>query len=143
VLWKYRGLGQLPAFHSGAGGGVSAAAAAPLALANPFTKYVHLDWGVLRQNLDALREFFWSVRPLEVIPFAGAIAIARRSWPKAALVFFWFAAFLIVKGTDPHARVEDASFWRLMLPSLPAYLLLLAAIPLLVPRFAPALVRRF
>jgi hypothetical protein len=142
LVWKQRGLGQLPAFESSPGG-TSLAAVVPLGLANPFDKYFHLDWGVLRQNLDVLREFFWSVRPLEVIPFVGALAIARRSWPKAALVFFWFMAYLLVKGTDPHARVEDASFWRLLMPSFPAYLLLLAAIPLLIPRFAPALARRF
>src|SRR5207249_11658118 len=109
----------------------------------PLHRYVHVDWGVMRQNLDVLREVFWSVRPLEWIPFAGAIAIARRSIPKALLVSGWFAAFLVVKGTDPRARVEDASFFRLMMPSLPAYLLLLAAMPLLVPTLGPALAARF
>ena len=69
---------------------------------------MHVDWSVMRQNLDVLREFFWSVRPLEWIPIAGLVAIARRSAPKALLVAGWFAAFLVVKGTDPRARVEDA-----------------------------------
>ena len=71
------------------------------------------------------------------------IAIGRRSWPKALLVFGWFAAFFVLKGTSSHAKVEDASFFRLMMPSLPAFILLLAAVPLLVPGLPAAMVRRF
>jgi Dolichyl-phosphate-mannose-protein mannosyltransferase len=139
ALWKQRGLGQLPAFSSYGGehGHVAAAGVVlPLgSLTTPFHKYISLDWGQLQSNLDGLREFFWAVRPLEFVPFAGLLAIGRRSWPKAALVFFWFMTFLLIKGTDEKANVEDASFFRLLMPSFPAFLLLLAAIPLLVPAF--------
>jgi hypothetical protein len=41
-----------------------------------------------------------------------------------------------VKGFSPRATIESGSFWRLLMPAWPAYLLLLAAIPLLVPTFA-------
>ncbi len=139
ALWKQRGLGQLPAFSSyGGDNGHLAAAGASLplkSLTTPFHKYVSVNWGHLQENLDGLREFFWAVRPLEFVPFAGLLAIGRRSWPKALLVFFWLATFLAIKGTDIKANVEDASFFRLMMPSFPAFLLLLAAIPLLVPAF--------
>ncbi|HKP19051.1 MAG TPA: glycosyltransferase family 39 protein [Gaiellaceae bacterium] len=140
AIWKQRGLGELPAF-AGYGGGSTRtlAAAGPVvpvgSLLTPFRKYVDLDWHQLHENLDEIREFFWAVRPLEWVPLAGLLAIGRRSWPKALLVFGWFAAYLVIKGTSEQASVEDASFFRLLMPSFPAFLLLLAAVPLLVPSF--------
>jgi hypothetical protein len=41
--------------------------------------------------------------------------------------------FLVAKATYVPASVEDASFWRIMMPAFPAYLLLAAAVVLLVP----------
>jgi hypothetical protein len=138
ALWKQRGLGQLPAFASYGGPGTVAAVDPGLPLASlftPFRKYVDLNWHQLHENIDGVREFFWAVRPLEWVPLAGLLAIGRRSWPKALLVFGWFATFLVIKGTSDQASLEDASFFRLLMPSFPAFLLLLAAIPLLVPTF--------
>ena len=139
ALWKERGLGQLPAFASlGGSHGQPATVAAGLpleSLTTPFSKYIDLNWGQLHKNIDGVREFFWAVRPLEFVPLAGLLAIGRRSWPKAVLVFSWFAIFLIAKGTGDQASVEDASFFRLLMPSFPAFLLLLASLPLLVPDF--------
>jgi hypothetical protein len=105
-------------------------------LLSPVHRYVDLDWHHLHQNIDGVREFFWAVRPLEFVPLAGLLAIGRRSWPKAVLVFGWFITFLLIKGTDQKANIEDASFFRLLMPSFPAFLLLLASIPLLVPAFS-------
>jgi hypothetical protein len=140
ALWKQRGLGQLPAFASygSDNGGVAAAGVnLPLAsLTEPFQKYIDLNWGHLQQNMDGVREFFWAVRPLQFVPLAGVLAIGRRSWPKAVLIFFWFAIFFVVKGTSDEANIESASFFRLLMPAFPAFLLLLASIPLLVPTFA-------
>jgi Dolichyl-phosphate-mannose-protein mannosyltransferase len=141
AVWKQRGLGELPVF-SGAGGGsggklAAIGAQAPLgSLLSPVNKYVNLDWHQLHRNLDGLREFFWAVRPLEFVPFAGLLAIGRRSWPKAILIFAWFMTFFLVKGTSENANIEDASFFRLLMPSFPAFLLLLASIPLLMPTFS-------
>ncbi len=140
AVWKQRGLGELPAL-SGYGGTRSGSPAAvgasiPLGgLLTPIHKYVNLNWHQLQQNIDGIREFFWAVRPLEWMLLAGLLAIGRRSWPKAVLIFGWFATFLIIKGTDDKANISDASFLRLLMPSFPAFLLLLAAIPLLVPAF--------
>ena len=140
ALWKQRGLGELPAFASmgGSGGSMAAIGAdAPIgSLFSPVHRYVSLDWHHLHQNIDGVREFFWAVRPLEFVPLAGLLAIGRRSWPKAVLVFGWFITFLVIKGTDDKANIEDASFFRLLMPSFPAFLLLLASIPLLVPAFS-------
>src|SRR5262245_30873052 len=141
ALWKQRGLGELPAFASmggGSGGNVAAiGGGGPLrSVLSPVTRSIDLDWHHLHQNIDGVREFFWAVRPLEFVPLAGFLAIARRSWPKAVLVFGWFITFLLIKGTDQKANIEDASFFRLLMPSFPAFLLLLASIPLLVPAFS-------
>ena len=139
ALWKQRGLGNLPAF-AGYGGGSGTVAAVGTdfvaSLFTPFHKYVNLDWHQLHQNIDGVREFFWAVRPLEWVPLAGVIAIGRKSWPKALLVFGWFVTFLLIKGTSEEASVENASFFRLLMPSFPAFLLLLAAVPMLVPGFS-------
>jgi hypothetical protein len=151
TLWKQRGLGRSPLFQSAqpADGGELAVSGfsfplPPLApIRDWLEEHVKLDWGVLHQNLDQLREFFWAVRPLEWIPLAGLLAIGRRSWSKAVFVFGWFALFVVFKGTDPHVLVQDASFWRLMMPSYPAYLLLFAAVPLLVPTLGGRIAARW
>lgn len=131
AIWKIRGLGELPAFAFPET--TLAASPADVVAANPLTRYINFDWGQLNNNLDQLREFFWSARLLEWAPIAGGIALARRSVPHAVLVSVWFWAYLIGKGTAQVASVESGSFWRLLMPALPAYALLLAALPLLVP----------
>jgi hypothetical protein len=145
AVWKQRGLGANPALALGDGElAFASAALAPLAsLFDPLTKYIHFDWDQFTQNRDVMREFFWSVRPLDYLPFAGAIALARRSLPKAALVFVWWGGYLLVKGASPIARVEDGSFFRLVMPAFPAFFLLTISIPLLVPTLGPKLWQRF
>jgi hypothetical protein len=145
AVWKERGLGQVPALADGAYPLAAALGAAlPLAsLADSVTRYLTVDWDALGVNLDLLREFGWSVRVAEWVPLAGLVAVGRRSIPKAALLGVWFFAFLLVKGGSDKARVEDASFFRLLMPSFPAYVLLLALIPLLVPTLGPRLADRF
>ena len=137
ALWKYRGLGTLPVFDaSGArvalGGTVAGLGA---------DRYVDLDFGHLHDNLDQLREFFWSARLLEFVPIAGTIALARRSLPVALLVGTWFWSFLLVKGTYELATVESGSFFRFLMPAFPAYVLLGAGLLLLVPTVGGRLVR--
>jgi Dolichyl-phosphate-mannose-protein mannosyltransferase len=143
VLWKQRGLGTQPLFA--AGGPSPAALGLPLP-GDPLAgigRYVNIDWRHLLENRDSLREFFWAIRPLQWVAIAGVLAIGRRSWPKAALVALWLGAFLVVKGTSDQASVEDASFWRLMMPSFPAFVFLLASVPLLVPKLGAAIATRF
>ena len=110
--------------------------AAPLGVSVDVGRYVDLDWTNFRSNMAQLREFFWSARVLQWLPFAGAFAVARRSLPLAGLLAGWFAAFLLVKGTPPQSTVESGSFFRLLMPAYPAYFLLGAALPLLVPGVA-------
>ena len=87
--------------------------------------------------MDQLREFFLSARVAQWAPIAGLVAVLRvRRGPIAALLAGWLAAFLVVKGFSPRATIESGSFWRLLMPAWPAYLLLFASIPLLVPTLA-------
>jgi hypothetical protein len=59
------------------------------------------------------------------------------------MLLAWLVSFLLVKGTFEHASVGTGSFWRLLMPAWPAYLLLVAAIPLLLPVWGRALASRF
>jgi hypothetical protein len=100
---------------------------------------VALHWDVFQSNMDSLREWFWSARMLQYAPFAGTFAVARRSLPAAGLLAGWFFAIAVVKGASVDSTVESGSFFRFLMPGYPAYLLLLAFIPALVP----TLLRRF
>jgi hypothetical protein len=129
ALWKYRGLGQF-----------AAAPVEPIRLAGGPADLLHRiyspklgSWEHLREVLDSLREHFWIARVLEWLPVAGCIGLLARSRRGFLLIGTWFTAFLLVKGTYFAASVEDASFFRLMMPAFPAYALLAAATVLLVP----------
>lgn len=133
ALWKQRGIGELPLFALDE---THVAAGHTLPLAETwFDRFVPLDWDVFRENMAQLREYFWSARLAQWAPLAGAIAIGRRSLPGAALLAGWLFAFVLVKGSSPVATIDSGSFFRLLLPAFPAFLLLAGAIPLLVPTF--------
>ena len=138
AVWKQRGLGELPLFALGthalaAGSGWSLPRPPSVLGAVVGANYGHFDWGRIDHNLISLREFFWSTRVYEVLPFIGAAALLRRSRPAAGLIVGWFSVFFIVKGSNELATVDSGTFFRLLMPALPAYLLLAVAIPLLVP----------
>lgn len=135
LLWKVKGLGEVPAFaleHA-----QLAAGAGTLAADLRIDRYIELDWDHWRLQMDQLREFFWSARLAQWAPFAGLVAVlSMRRWPIAALLAGWLGAFLVVKGFSTRADIQANTFWRLLMPAWPAYLLLFASIPLLVPTFA-------
>jgi hypothetical protein len=132
TLWKERGVGTIPVLAVGdsrreAGGATVGA----IGISN---HYAHIDWAQLSSSLDQIREVFWSVRLLEYLALAGAIALMRRSPVKGLFVVAWFAGYILVKGSSPLAEVPATSFWRLTVPGLVAFVLLAAAVPLLAPR---------
>jgi len=132
AFWKERTLGELPVLA------IEqvrvAAGVAPLALDVDFDRYIDLDIDHWRAQMDGLREFFWSARVAQWAPVAGLLAVLRSGrYPIAGLLGGWLAAFLVVKGMSPRGSIEDGSFWRLLMPAWPAYLLLFASIPVLVP----------
>src|SRR5688500_4559955 len=85
--------------------------------------------------MSNLREFTFSARIVQFLPLAGALAVARRSVPAAGLLLTWLLAYIVVKGSASVATIESGSYWRLVMPALPAFALLAAALPLLVPTF--------
>lgn len=98
-----------------------------------------LALGRLRDHFAGLREYFWSQRVLQWLPLAGAIAVGRRSVPLAILLGGWFGAFLLAQTSRPGVGFDDGELFRVLLPALPAYVLLAAALPLLVPTLATRL----
>jgi hypothetical protein len=133
LVWKWRGLGYVPLFHA-AGGRPLALGSAGLVGGLNTSKYFHLDWSHLAQNIDLLREHFWSGRFAVWLVIAGVVALGRRSLPAMFFLGGWFLALGIVKGADPVGSVQDSSLLRMLIAAIPAFVLLLAALPLLLPR---------
>ena len=98
-----------------------------------------LSLDALQANLAGLREYFFSQRLLQWLPLAGVIAVARRSVPVALALGGWFAGYVTFRLTSSAATFDDGEFFRLLLPALPAYVVLAAALPLLVPTLAARL----
>jgi hypothetical protein len=139
ALWKDRGLGYLPALTVEQVQVAAGTGFVPVDL----DRYLEFNWEHWRTQMDQLREFFWSARLAQWAPFAGLLAILRvRRAPIAALLGGWLGAFIAVKGFSERADIQANTFWRLLMPAWPAYLLLLAAIPLLVPTLAGRLSTR-
>lgn len=130
TLWKYRGLGTLPVIAPDSTRQALGAHELPVASYWIDAPFKLDEW---RRNMSNLREFFFSARLAQWAPFAGAIAIWRYSRPAAALLLGSSLAYFVVKGSSFVAGIENGSFWRLVMPALPLYMLLAAAIPLLVP----------
>ena len=95
--------------------------------------YLQFDWANVAAKLSQIGEVFWSIRLLEFLAIAGALALIRRSPLKGSCVVLWFVAYSIVKGNSPLASVPETSYWRLTQPGLVAFILLAAAVPLLAP----------
>jgi hypothetical protein len=143
-LWKYKGYGYLPAFHTlPQHRETRLAIAADSIITKPYHKYVDINWDHLHINLLGLGEVFWSVRVLEFLPLAGAVAVARRAPVLAVFLSVWFWVFFVIKGADVESSVDSGSFFRLLLPAIPALLVMVAAFPLLVPRYGVMLARRY
>jgi hypothetical protein len=134
TIWKERGLGYLPAFAAPAAVSALDHHLAVAAGSDTLSRYVKIDLHKLHENAIQLREYFYSVPLLEWTPIAGLLAVARRSAPIAVLLGGWLGLYVLIKGSSASATVYySGTFFRLLLPAFPAYLLLAAAVPLLVP----------
>jgi hypothetical protein len=98
-----------------------------------------LSADAFKASMAGLREYFWSARLLQWIPFAGAIAVARRSPTAAVALATWVGGYVALEAAQPGLGFEEGEFFRELLPVVPAYLLLVAAVPLLVPTLAARL----
>jgi hypothetical protein len=142
TLWKAKGLGEVPLFSLGEVRLAAGADPAVGSLTSWFDRTTNLNFDTWNQNMSNLREFTWSARVIQWLPLAGALAVARRSIPVAALLLAWLLGYVVVKGAADVATVESGSYWRLIMPALPAFVLLAAAVPLLVPTFSRRLGER-
>ena len=126
TIWKSRGLGEVPLFAQSEAVRLAAGLGDPvLASATSwFDRTVRLDPDTWRENMSNIREFTWSARVIQFLPLAGAVAVARRSVPAAGLMLTWLLGYVVIKGAADVATVESGSFWRLVMPALPAFVLL-------------------
>jgi hypothetical protein len=136
TIFKSKGLGEVPLFADGQVR-LATGLGDPVVLSPTswFDRTVHLNFDTWKQNMSNLREFTWSARVLQFLPLAGAVAVARRSLAASGLLLGWLLGYVVVKGAADVATVESGSYWRLIMPALPAFLLLSASVPLLVPTF--------
>jgi hypothetical protein len=82
--------------------------------------------------MAGLREFSWSNRVLQWLPVAGAIGMFRLLRPAAAMMAGWVAIATVVwVATNP--PFAGGRIFIGLIPTWPAYALLVAAIPALVP----------
>jgi hypothetical protein len=96
--------------------------------------HIALGWHQSGKTTDSIREFSWSRRILEFLPLGGLVGLARRSAPAAA----FFGTVLFVAVILPLSRPLDLNaYLTTIVPGLPAYWLLAASIPFLVPRLRP------
>jgi len=132
AYWKERGFGHVPAFATPPPDRRVASGIGDVL--HPGTRYLgNNSWTQLHNNLIQLREHLWSDRVLEFLALAGIVALLIRSRRAGVFVGAWFLGFLLLKGSYINARVEDGGFWRLLLPAFPAFVLIVAAVPLLFP----------
>ncbi|MER3409117.1 MAG: hypothetical protein C4306_03220 [Thermoleophilia bacterium] len=139
ALWKYQTLGYLPAFQAQPQARLAFDGGVAL---EPYRHYVRIDWHHLDVNLQGLAENFFSLRALQWLPFAGAVAAWRGSLARALFLCAWFWPFFILKGSSQLSSVDSGSFFRFLLPAVPPLVVLAAALPLLVPVYGPSLARR-
>ena len=132
TVWKAKGTGAIPLFTQSSAT-LAAGLADPVLAETWFQRTFDFDVERWKENMSNLREFTWSARIVQFLPLAGALALARRSVPAAGLVLGWLLAYVVVKGSASVATIESGSYWRLVMPALPAFALLTAAVPLLVP----------
>ncbi|HVS85973.1 MAG TPA: hypothetical protein VHD91_10105 [Gaiellaceae bacterium] len=131
ALWKLRSTGNVPLVAPYAS--LHTAAVLSLPLAVNFHRLINLDWGHLGDELANLRRYFAVGRLVEWAPVAGLFGLARRSPGAAVLAAGWLGTFVVVKGTWDSATLQTGSLLRIMIPAFPAFVLLVASLPLLWP----------
>ena len=134
ALWKYSGLGHIPAISSGATATLASGTLTPLPVGGlQIGHYLRVDWGQIWQNMLQIREYTWSLRMVTWAVVAGVIALFRRSTAVGLVLGGWLAAFIVLKSGAAGVNVVSGSFFRYMVPVFPAFFFGLVSIALLVP----------
>jgi hypothetical protein len=93
------------------------------------------SWSTFQGVMAQIREYFWSNRLLQWLPIAGAIGALRLMPELAVLAASWVAAAtVLVVATSPGPG--GGGLFISLVPTWPAYAILVAAIPALVPTLA-------
>ncbi len=132
AIWKKIGLGTIPALSAPdvrvAGGPAITPTAASLHTYFPFS------WGTFSDNLRELQNAGWSLRFLEWLTVAGILGLVRRAPTYGVLIGTWFLAYVLFKGgASGRASADAMSFYRLVMPAYPAFVLLAVSPVFLVP----------
>jgi len=138
AAWKGFGEGNVPLFSNGAGAAqVAAGSHTPvLALGLNLHKYVSFDWHWFQvEQLDSLRDHFWSARVLEWLAIAGMLGLLRKSRPAGLLFGGWMFANIFVKwGAQSHGgTIDNSNILRMSIFTIPAALMLIAGTLFLFP----------
>lgn len=133
AIWKGRGRGTLPILSSY----VQSHEAAGSTIALTTSQYVSLDWHHLSVEWNELGEVFWDMRLLQFVIVAGILGALRRNVCSGLFLATWFVAYCIVKGMSSQADISTTSYFRLTLPGLAAFVLLIPAIAFLWPGTRP------
>jgi hypothetical protein len=92
----------------------------------------HPSWLGFQASMANVREFFWSNRLLQWLPVAGAVGLVRLARPAAAMLVGWMALATVI-GVATSPAFDGGRIFIELIPAWPAYALLVAAIPALVP----------
>jgi hypothetical protein len=133
ALWKYRGLGYVPAVSQPAARIAAGAHAVVPVGSLGDGKYVEVNWSRIWRNMLEIREYTWSLRMVTWTVVAAGIALFRRSTAVGLVIGGWLACFIIFKAGSPGSDFTSGAFFRYMAPAFPPYFLGLASIVLLVP----------
>ncbi len=102
------------------------------ALGGPTLTLGQPTWSAFQGTMAQVREHFWSNRLLQWLAIAGAAGALRLARPLGALAIGWFGAYALVAVATP-TDFSGGHFFVSLIPSWPAYALLVAAVPALVP----------
>jgi hypothetical protein len=128
TIWKKVGGGEVPLLAQPGSSGGSGGGDPTTVPIGGAPRYLSIDWHHLSQNSHALGQVFWSVRLLELLFIAGAIGLIARARFRGLLVVGWFVVFGLIKGSVSYSSVYDTSLYRFLLPSWPAWVLIVAGV---------------
>ncbi len=134
TIWKYRGLGYLPAFqHSPTF--VALGAHVPF-MANPTTSWFHafvpLDWHELRTNYDELGGYTQGRWIITAAVVGGFIGLASRWFSAAMFAATWLASYVLIKGSSAQVDIRRGDFFNHMIAAFPAFVFLVCSCIFLV-----------
>ena len=107
-----------------------------------YKRYIDIDWQHLRtEPRRPPASSFWSVRVRSVAANCrrhcrGAPVLRHRL--HSCSVFWFWALFVILKGSTLQSTVDSGSFFRFVLPAIPCIAPLAASVPLLIPKYGIA-----